>query len=115
MRKLKRPGAFLAAVVPASFLLASINPSSVIFDPAPTASHPPLRHAHPAAPGPAALPPHSIVLTVESGDTLATLLADGGVDGVEGAALVRDVARTLELRRLRPGNLVRFHYQPDGR
>ena len=115
MKRLKRPGAFLAAVVPASFLLASINPSSFILDPSPTAAHPPLRYADLSAPEPAALPAHSIVLTVEAGDTLDSVLTDGGLDRAEGAALVRDVARTLDLRRLRPGNLVRFHYQPDGR
>ena len=115
MKKLKRPGAFLAAVVPASFLLASINPSSLILDAGPKASHPQLRYADLAAPEPAALPAHSIVLTVESGDTLDSLLTDGGLDRSESGGLVREVARTLDLRRLRPGNLIRFHYQPDGR
>jgi murein DD-endopeptidase MepM/ murein hydrolase activator NlpD len=115
MNKLKRPGALVAAVVPASLLLASINPSSVVPDLAPSASRPALRYSDLSAPEPAALPAHSIVLTVEAGDTLDSVLTDGGVDRSESAFVIREVARTLDLRRLRPGNLVRFHYQPDGR
>jgi murein DD-endopeptidase MepM/ murein hydrolase activator NlpD len=115
MNKLKRPGALVAAIVPASLLLASINPSSVAPELAPSASHPALRYTDLSVPEPAALPAHSIVLTVEAGDTLDSVLTDGGVDRLESAAVIREVARTLDLRRLRPGNLVRFHYQPDGR
>jgi murein DD-endopeptidase MepM/ murein hydrolase activator NlpD len=115
MNKLKRPGALVAAIVPASLLLASINPSSVAPELASSASHPALRYTDLSVPEPAALPAHSIVLTVEAGDTLDSVLTDGGVDRLESAAVIREVARTLDLRRLRPGNLVRFHYQPDGR
>jgi murein DD-endopeptidase MepM/ murein hydrolase activator NlpD len=114
MKKLKRPGALVAAVVPASLLLASINPSSIIRELSPAASHPALRYSDLAAPQPAALPAHSIVLTVEAGDTLDSVLTDGGLDRSESAVMIRDIARTLDLRRLRPGNLVRFHYQADG-
>jgi murein DD-endopeptidase MepM/ murein hydrolase activator NlpD len=115
MNKLKRPGALVAAIVPASLLLASINPSSVVPELASSASHPALRYTDLSVPEPAALPAHSIVLTVEAGDTLDSVLTDGGVDRLESAAVIREVARTLDLRRLRPGNLVRFHYQADGR
>jgi murein DD-endopeptidase MepM/ murein hydrolase activator NlpD len=115
MNKLKRPGALVAAVVPASLLLASINPSSFNPELAPNASHPALRYSDLSVPQPAALPAHSIVLTVEAGDTLDSVLTDGGLDRPESAAVIRDIAHSLDLRRLRPGNLVRFHYQPDGR
>src|ERR1700687_1912427 len=107
MNKLKRPGPLVAAVVPASLLLASINPSSAVRELPPIASHPTLRYSDLSAPQPAALPAHSIVLTVEAGDTLDSVLTDGGLDRTESAAVIRDVARTLDLRRLRPGNLVR--------
>ncbi|HEX9501798.1 MAG TPA: hypothetical protein VGA10_09110, partial [Thermoanaerobaculia bacterium] len=70
MNKLKRPGALVAAVVPASLLLASINPSSFNPEFAPNASRPALRYSDLSVPQPAALPAHSIVLTVEAGDTL---------------------------------------------
>lgn len=115
MNKLKRPGALVAAVVPASLLLASINPSSVRPEFSPTASHPALRYSDLYVPEPAALPAHSIVLTVEAGDTLDSVLTDGGVDRMDSTAIIREIARSLDLRRLRPGNLVRFHYQQDGR
>ena len=115
MNKLKRPGALVAAVVPASLLLASINPSSINPELAPSASRPALRYTDLSVPEPVALPAHSIVLTVEAGDTLDSVLTDGGVDRVESAAVIREIARSLDLRRLRPGNLVRFHYQQDGR
>jgi murein DD-endopeptidase MepM/ murein hydrolase activator NlpD len=115
MNKLKRPGALVAAVVPASLLLASINPSSAVRELPPIASHPTLRYSDLSAPQPAALPAHSIVLTVEAGDTLDSVLTDGDLDRSESAVVIRDIARTLDLRRLRPGNLVRFHYQADGR
>ena len=115
MNKLKRPGALVAAVVPASLLLASINPSSINPELPPSASRPALRYSDLSVPEPVALPAHSIVLTVEAGDTLDSVLTEGGVDRMESAAVIREIARSLDLRRLRPGNLVRFHYQQDGR
>ncbi len=60
--------------------------------------------------GPASLPPHSVVLTIEDRDTLDSVFLEGGLDRAESAALNREFARYLDLRRLRPGHLVRFHY-----
>ncbi len=100
------------AVVPASLLLTMMNPA------APEAgrpANPRLIYSDLSELTPAALPAHSIVLTVEAGDTLASLLIDGGLDRSESAQLTRDVARSFNLRRLRPGNIVRFHYEPSGR
>ncbi|MDQ6803286.1 MAG: peptidoglycan DD-metalloendopeptidase family protein [Acidobacteriota bacterium] len=34
---------------------------------------------------------------------------------MESAAVIREISHSFDLRRLRPGNLVRFHYQQDGR
>src|SRR5438105_6905240 len=107
----KRTGAF-AAVVPASLFLGVITPT--IPDASLPPAHLPVHYQDLAAPAPAALPAHSIVLTVESGDTLDSILLDGGFDRTESARLTREVARVADLRRLRPGNLVRFHYQSDG-
>ncbi|MDQ6802457.1 MAG: hypothetical protein M3041_16705, partial [Acidobacteriota bacterium] len=115
MNKLKRPGALVAAVVPASLLLAAINPSAITPEFSLGASHPALRYTDLSVPQPAALPAHSIVLTVEAGDTLDSVLSDGGVDRMESAAVIREISHSFDLRRLRPGNLVRFHYQQDGR
>lgn len=113
MNRLKRPGAIFAAVVPASLLLA-ISPSAPRWDSPHASSRPLLRYADLAAPQPAALPPHAIVFTIESGDTLDSVLTDGGLNRSESALLTREIARSVDLRRLRPGNLVRFHYQSDG-
>jgi murein DD-endopeptidase MepM/ murein hydrolase activator NlpD len=115
MNRLKRPGALFAAVVPASFLLAVTNPTALTLDATRPTIHPSLRYTDLAPPLSATLPAHSIVLTVEDGDTLHSVLIDGGLERSESAQLTREVARTIDLRRLRPGNLVRFHYQPDGR
>lgn len=102
----------LLAVIPASLLLTVMNTAAPEV-PAKPNLH--VRYTDLIAPSPASLPPHSIVLTIESGDTLNSVLQDGGLDIAESAALTRDVSRSFDLRRLQPGNFVRFHYQPDGR
>jgi murein DD-endopeptidase MepM/ murein hydrolase activator NlpD len=102
----------LLAVAPAFVLLTMMNPA------APDGvrpANPRLLYTELSAPTPAALPAHSIVLTVEAGDTLDSVLIDGGLDRAESALLTREAARSFDLRRLQPGNLVRFHYQPTGR
>jgi murein DD-endopeptidase MepM/ murein hydrolase activator NlpD len=106
----KRPGAYFAAAVPAAipFVLAILAATP---PPPPAASVvPPLRYADLIAPTPAALPEHSVMLTVEEGDTLDSLLVAGGLERSASALLSRNISRTLDLRRLRPGNLVRLHY-----
>ena len=100
------------AVLPASLLLTVMNTAA---PEVPGRSDPRVRYTDLTVPTPASLPAHSIVLTIEGGDTLDSVLQDGGLDRVESAALIRDVSRSFDLRRLQPGNFVRFHYQPDGR
>ena len=63
--------------------------------------------------GSAALPDHSIVLTVEARDTLDSVFIEGGLDRSDSAVLNREFSKFIDLRRLRPGHLVRFHYD-DG-
>ena len=60
------------------------------------------------------LPEHSIVVTMEDGDTLDSLFAENGLDRSESALLNREFGRFVNLRRLRPGHLLRFHYSPSG-
>jgi murein DD-endopeptidase MepM/ murein hydrolase activator NlpD len=100
------------AVAPAFLLLTVMDPA--VPEPA-RRTNPRLLYSDLAALPPAALPAHSIVLTVEAGDTLDSVLIDGGLDRFESAQLTREVARNFDLRRLRPGNLVRFHYDAIGR
>jgi len=102
----------LLAVAPAFVLLTMMNPA------APEAvrpANPRLLYAELSVPELAALPAHSIVLTVEQGDTLVSVLVDGGLDRTESALLAREASHSFDLRRLQPGNLVRFHYEPTGR
>jgi murein DD-endopeptidase MepM/ murein hydrolase activator NlpD len=64
--------------------------------------------------GASVLPEHSMLLAVEEDDTLDGILKAGGLDRSGSALLNREFGRTLDLRRLRPGNLVRFHYDSAG-
>ncbi len=116
-RGVKRPGAYFAAVLPASlpFLLAVVNAAAPILEPARFLARPQLRYTDLAAMRFATLPEHAIVLTVEQGDTLASVLTDGGLDRAEAALVTHEVARSLDLLRLQPGNLVRFHHDATGR
>jgi murein DD-endopeptidase MepM/ murein hydrolase activator NlpD len=76
---------------------------------------PRLRYDDLAAAAPATLPEHSMLLTVEDGDTLDSIFTAGGLDRGESATLTREFAHSIDLRRLRPGNLVRFHYDTRSR
>jgi murein DD-endopeptidase MepM/ murein hydrolase activator NlpD len=111
----RRPRAYLALVTTFAlpFLLASVN--STVTVPAtstnPALTSPPLRYDElsPAS-GAASLPEHSVMLTVEDGDTLDSVLLAGGLDRQWSARLNAQFGKVLDLRRLRPGNILRFHY-----
>ncbi|HVT44217.1 MAG TPA: peptidoglycan DD-metalloendopeptidase family protein [Thermoanaerobaculia bacterium] len=62
----------------------------------------------------AALPSHSIVLPIDHGDTLGTILVEGGLSHSETAGLVSEFSRSIDPRRLRLGDLVNFRYAADG-
>jgi Membrane proteins related to metalloendopeptidases len=86
--------------------MSSISAAAMI-----TSPH--LRYNDLAAPASATLPEHSVFLTVEAGDTLDSLLRAGGLGRSDSAALNLEFGKTVDLNRLRPGHLLRFHY--DGR
>lgn len=74
----------------------------------------PLRYDELGPQAPARLPQHSMILTVEEDDTLDAVLGAGGLSRRESAILTNEFGRSIDVRRLRPGNLVRFHYDgPD--
>jgi murein DD-endopeptidase MepM/ murein hydrolase activator NlpD len=75
---------------------------------------PTLRYHDLSAPYSAGLPPHALVLTLEKNDTLDRILAAGGLSRTESALLANELAKTIDVRRLRPGHLVRFHYDQTG-
>src|SRR5581483_7594969 len=114
-RGVKRPGAYFAAVLPASlpFVLAILNAAAPLSETRPGV-RPQLRYTDLNAAAPASLPEHSILLTVEPGDTLDSLLADGGLERADCALVTREVARVFDLRSLQPGNLVRVQQNATG-
>jgi murein DD-endopeptidase MepM/ murein hydrolase activator NlpD len=60
------------------------------------------------------LPPHTVCLSVDSGDTLDSIFLAGGLNRSESAALVRKFGEKLDLRRLKLGDLIRFVKREDG-
>ena len=70
---------------------------------------PDVRYEQLATATPAELPEHSIVLTFEANDTLDAIFTAGGLSRAESATLANEFARSIDVRRLRPGHLVRFH------
>jgi murein DD-endopeptidase MepM/ murein hydrolase activator NlpD len=113
----RRPRAYVAVVLPIAIplLLASVTTptavSTVRHSAASLVAPPPLRYTDLATDlSPAVLPEHSTILTVEDGDTLDAVLAAGGLDRRESAVLTQEFGKSIDVRRLRPGNLLRFHY-----
>ena len=117
---IRKPGAYVAAVVPVAipFILAAVaapetpkhgHPMAL----ASIASVPELRYRD-LVPSPAILPEHSLFLRIEEGDTLDSVLLEGGLDRGAAALLNREFGKTVDLRRLRPGHVLRFHYDSHG-
>jgi murein DD-endopeptidase MepM/ murein hydrolase activator NlpD len=101
------------------FVLAAVTTDgaltqSPIVNSAAMIAAPTLRYADLTAPTAASLPEHSVVLTVEDGDTLESVLLAGGLGRTDVAALNSEFGKTIDLRRLRPGHLLRFHYDSRG-
>ncbi|HEX6161250.1 MAG TPA: peptidoglycan DD-metalloendopeptidase family protein, partial [Thermoanaerobaculia bacterium] len=55
------------------------------------------------------------ILTIEQNDTLDSVLSAGGLSRGDSAFLTREFGKSIDVRRLRPGHLLRFHYDGDGR
>lgn len=79
-----------------------------------TAPPPALRYHDLSQPFRAELPEHSLILTVEKNDTLDKVLTSGGLSRAESATLTRELQKSIDVRRIRPGHLVRFHYDRMG-
>lgn len=54
------------------------------------------------------LPEHTLCLRIDRGDTLDTLFNTGGLPPREAALLAKDFAAAVDVRRLKPGEEVRF-------
>src|SRR5262245_54858213 len=117
-RMFKRPQTYFAAALPLAIplLLAAISGVAPAASPATNinASVATLRYTDLTPPSPALLPEHSIVLAVEEDDTLDGVLTAGGLSRADATLLTREFGKTIDPRRLRPGNLIRFHHEPSG-
>jgi murein DD-endopeptidase MepM/ murein hydrolase activator NlpD len=61
---------------------------------------------------PANLPAHVVYLPIEQGDTLESLLMTGGLPTLRARQLSAAFAATIDVHKLRKGDLVRVHYDP---
>ena len=109
----RRPRLYLALLpIAVPLFLATVRTepaASSVTNPASLAL-PALRYDILSIPQPAELPEHSFVLTVEANDTLDAVFSAGGLSRRDSALLTQEFARSLDVRRLRPGHMVRFHY-----
>jgi murein DD-endopeptidase MepM/ murein hydrolase activator NlpD len=115
----RRRRTFFAAALPVAIPLIL---AAVAIEPSPNAamthasemSIVPLRYVDLAPHAPEQLPEHSVVLTIEEDDTLDGVLLAGGLSRRDASLLTNEFGRSIDVRRLRPGNMVRFHYAaPD--
>ena len=115
---LKRPRVYLALAFPLTIplFLAAVRAQPELGGPVQASLAPPpqMKYAELQRSGQADLPEHSLILTVEKNDTLDKLLTAGGVTRAESALLTRELGKTIDVRRLKPGQLVRFHYDRHG-
>lgn len=110
---------FFAATLPLAIplILAAVSIESSSSSPATNAAAlmtPSLRYADLTPAAVSDLPQHSIILTVEEDDTLDAVLVAGGLSRRDSALLTTELSRSIDVRRLRPGNLVRFHFDAPG-
>lgn len=114
----KRPRVFVALALPLAvpLFLASVRaqPEFGTITRGATLMPPALRYHELQQPFHTELPEHSLILTIEKNDTLDKILLAGGLSRTESAALTAQLAGTVDVRRLRPGHLVRFHYDQTG-
>lgn len=110
----KWPRAYFAFAIPIAvpLILATVRLQPTVSPEAAQGAMvaPRLSYSTLVAPPAAQLPLHSEILTVEDGDTLSSVLSDGGLSPREAATLSRQFGQIVDLRRLRPGNMVRFHH-----
>jgi murein DD-endopeptidase MepM/ murein hydrolase activator NlpD len=105
--------AALPIAVPLLLATASIESAAPPANKAAAIVTPGLRYADLAPLSPAELPEHSVVLTFERDDTLASILQAGRVALPDAAQLIHEFGKSIDFRRMRPGHLVRFHYDPE--
>jgi murein DD-endopeptidase MepM/ murein hydrolase activator NlpD len=122
-RLARRPRAYVAVALPLAIplILAAVANNGGLATATPAFSSaammtvPQLRYdSLTASTTSATLPEHSVVLTLEDGDTLDSILLAGGLGRSDAALLNNEFGKTVDLRRLRPGHLLRFHHDTAG-
>jgi murein DD-endopeptidase MepM/ murein hydrolase activator NlpD len=115
---IKRPRLYVALALPIAIplFLAAVRAQPELGGPVAASLAPPprLQYAELQQPSRAELPEHSLILTIEKNDTLDKLLLAGGLARGESALLTRELSKSIDVRRLRPGQLIRFHYDQLG-
>ena len=114
----KRPRVYVALAVPLAvpLFIAAVRNQPEFGSISANAAVPSiqLRYDELRKPFRAELPEHSLILTVERNDTLDAVLLAGGLTRGDSALLTREFGKSFDVRRLKPGHLVRFHYALDG-
>jgi murein DD-endopeptidase MepM/ murein hydrolase activator NlpD len=114
----KRPRVYAALALPLAvpLFIAAVRaqPEFGSTTRASTAPLPSLRYHDLQEPLSSDLPEHSLILTIEKNDTLGAILAAGGLSRAQAAVLGQELGKSIDLRRLRPGHMVRFHYDQAG-
>ncbi|HET7433727.1 MAG TPA: peptidoglycan DD-metalloendopeptidase family protein [Thermoanaerobaculia bacterium] len=115
----RRPRAYVAIAIPVAIplFLAAVRsqPEFGAVAPASAVISPQLRYDALSEPLRSDLPQHSLILTVEANDTLDGVLQAGGLNRIESNLLTQELGKSIDVRRLRPGHMLRFHYDESGR
>jgi len=106
--------AFVPLAIP--FILASVTVESSSTSTSRLA--PPLlpliRYSLLVEPSTRPLPAHSSYVTIEAGDTLDSILRSGGLTSQQASELTLEFGRSIDLKRLRTDELIRFDYTAQG-
>lgn len=100
-------------VVPLILSTVSTIPSDPLPPSLPAPQIEPIDYAAMLAMEPEPLPEHSIVLTIERGDTLQAVLERGGLSRPDAFSLSAGFAENIDPRRLRPGEIITFRMTPE--
>lgn len=111
-RVVRAPRLYFAMVpLTVPLIFASIEPATLSERtiPQPPSPLPHIVYSAPAT-GSLPLPEHATYLPVRAGDTLDSIFRSGGLTAAESFALVEEFRKSIDPRKLRPGELIRFQY-----
>lgn len=97
--------------IPLIFATMGTKETSVPTNAPAPATYLPINYAPRAEEAP--LPEHTTAVRVEPGDTLETLFMSGGLPREQAVLVAREFSKTVDPRKLRLGDTVRFHHASD--